>query len=176
MKTQTAPQVLLDEATIAKRVAELAAQIDAHYEGQEFLLMGILTGAYVFAADLSRRIKTPHDVTFIGAKSYGDATTPTAEVTLVGFDPDAVTGRDILIVEDLLDSGHTIHTLQHALAESNARSIRTCILVRKERLRPHEVDVDWEGFLLPDRWLVGYGIDCRGAWRHLPYIGWVQDN
>lgn len=168
-------QTLIPEADVHARVAELARQIDADYaDADEIVLIGVLRGAFIFLADLSRCLKTPHRVDFIAVASYGDGTVSSGAVRLIMDVRTNVTGRHVLIVEDIVDTGYTIEYLTEMLLARHPASLRTCALLRK--LERHEVDVkvDYLGFDIRDVWVVGYGLDFADRFRTLPYIGVVS--
>jgi hypoxanthine phosphoribosyltransferase len=168
------PACLLDERRIAQRVAELGEEITRRFAGSRLTLLGVLTGSYMFVADLSRHVQVPHEVAFVRAASYGQASVPAAEVTLEGLRPETVEGRDVLIVDDVLDTGHTLTTLLTAVRAAGAASVRTCVLIAKDRPRPYPVTPTLCGFVVPPVFVVGYGIDYRERWRDLRYVGWIE--
>lgn len=164
-------RVLIDEATIQRRVDELAAQINGDYAGLgSLLLVGVLKGAFIFLADLSRRLVVPHSVDFMSVSSYGMAATSGA-VRIVLDLRVPVEGQHVILVEDIVDTGKTLQYLQHVLASRNPASLRTAALLRKQRPEVQEVQVEYLGFTIPDVWVVGYGLDYADAHRTLPYIG-----
>ena len=162
-------RVLIPAETIQKRVTELARQISHDFQGVERLyLVGILKGAFIFLADLARQLEVPHSVDFMALSSYGKTTTSGA-VRIIMDLREPVEGQHLLIVEDILDTGHTLSYLYRSLKERNPASIHTCVLVRK--IRPsQDVPVDYLGFDIPDVWVVGYGLDFADQHRTLPYI------
>lgn len=168
------PASLVSAAAVAQRVRQLAREADRRFQGTRPLLIGVLTGAYVFLADLSREMRVAHDVAFVRAGSYGDAATPAADVTLDGVGTAGAAGRDLLVIEDVLDTGHTLAALLSALRRTGARSLATCVLVVKVRPPQYPIVPDMVGFVVPPVFVVGYGIDYRGAWRHLPYLGAID--
>lgn len=169
------PRALIDAARIDARVAELARQIDADYAGaDEVLLVGVLRGAFIFLADLARRLQTPNRVDFIALSSYGAGTVSSGEVRLIMDLKSAVAGRHLLIVEDIVDSGHTLDYLLRLLAAREPASLRSCALLRKLARREVDVEPDYLGFDIPDLWVVGYGLDHADHYRTLPYIGVID--
>lgn len=168
------PSCVLSQRRVAARVTTLAREVDDRFGGRRPLLIGVLTGAYVFLADLSRQLRTPHDIAFVRAGSYRDGPVPAPDVAVDGLGTLPVRGRDVLLVEDVLDTGHTLDVLLAALRDCGARSVTSCVLVVKDRPRPYPIVPDMAGFVVPPVFVVGYGIDYRGAWRHLPYIGCVD--
>lgn len=164
-------EVLIPEAAIAARVDELARQISRDYEGRgEVLLVGVLRGAFVFLADLARQLKVPCRVDFIGLSRYEQGAVPGAVRLVMDLRTD-VAGRHVLVVEDIVDSGHTLAYLVAMLRTRGAASVRTCVLTRKAERVHAAVTIDYLGFDIPDRWVVGYGLDYDGRFRTLPYIG-----
>ena len=169
------PKVLIPTDTIAQKVAELGARISLDYaRRQPLLLIGVLKGSFIFLADLSRRITIPHAVDFIALSSYGKATRSTGEVRLIMDLRQAIAGKHVLIVEDIVDTGQTLAYLMHLLDAREPASLRTCTLVHKPSRREVEVALDYLGFDIPDKWVVGYGLDYADQFRTLPYIGYVE--
>jgi hypoxanthine phosphoribosyltransferase len=164
-------RVLIDEDQLQRRVDELGDEIGAAYAGQQPLLIGVLTGAFIFMSDLSRRMALPLDVDFMAVSSYGDATESSGVVRILKDLNTSIEGRDLLIVEDIIDSGLTLQYLIDTLQRRNPRSIRVVALLRKEKPDAVEVPVDWVGFEIPDEFVVGYGLDKAGKYRNLPFIG-----
>ena len=162
-------RILITEEAIQARVKELANQISNDLPGVESLyLVGILKGAFIFLADLARQLQIPHSVDFMALSSYGKSTSSGAVRILMDL-REPIEGRHIMIVEDILDTGHTLSYLYHVLKGRNPASIRTCVLVRKRR-ESVEVPLDYLGFEIPDVWVVGYGLDFADKFRTLPYI------
>jgi hypoxanthine phosphoribosyltransferase len=166
-------RILLPEETIQARVAELSAKIDRDYAGVESIhLIGILKGAFIFLADLARQLQTPHVVNFMSISSYGKSTT-SGEVRILMDLPEPIEGRHVIIVEDILDTGHTLEYLCHTLQARNPASLRTCVFVRKLRTAAN-APLHYLGFDIPDVWVVGYGLDYAEKHRTLPYIAEVK--
>jgi hypoxanthine phosphoribosyltransferase len=165
--------ILLDEAALQKRVQELADQISADYAGirnEDFILIGVLKGAFIFMADLTRRLTVPHRVDFIALSTYADTAQATGAVRLIMDTRADVAGRHVLLVEDILDTGYTLAYLQRLFAARGPASLRTCVLLSKPERRKVPVPVDYLGFTIPDVWVVGYGLDFADRFRTLPYI------
>lgn len=164
-------RVLIDADSIQLRVRELAAQIDQDYADKpRLLLVGVLKGAFIFLSDLCRALTVPHAVDFMAVSSYGmSATSGAVRIVLDLREP--IEGKHVLLVEDIVDSGQTLHYLQQVLASRNPASLRTCALSRKARPQAMSVPVDYLGFTIPDVWVVGYGLDYADTHRTLPYIG-----
>lgn len=164
-------RVLIDEDRLMRRIDELGEEIGEEYEGRQPLLIGVLTGAFVFMSDLSRRMALPLDVDFMAVSSYGDATESSGVVRILKDLNTPIEGRDLLIVEDIIDSGLTLKYLIDSLQRRNPASLRVVALLRKEKPDAIEVPVDWVGFEIPDEFVVGYGLDRAGQYRNLPFIG-----
>ena len=174
MKKQEEPRVLFTEQAIQKRVAELARQISVDYAGKgDVLLVGVLKGAFIFLADLCRRMTVPRRVDFIAVSSYGDRTVSSGTVRLVLDLRGDVRDRHVLIVEDIVDTGSTLAYLQELFRLRGPASLRTCAFLRKEKGGP---PVDYVGFEIADEWVVGYGLDYADDYRTLPFIGVLQVN
>lgn len=163
-------EVFLTAEQIQKRVAELGAQISQDYEGQDLLLVAVLKGSVIFLADLMRHITIPHSVDFMATSSYGAATESTGVVRILKDLDIPITGRNVLIVEDIVDTGHTLDYLRRMLLEREPASLRVvCLLDKKER-REVDVPIDYVGFEIPNAFVVGYGLDYAELYRNLPYI------
>jgi hypoxanthine phosphoribosyltransferase len=169
------PEVLISAEEIQDRVAELAAQISADYADKgELILIGVLKGAFIFLADLSRNLTIPRQIEFIAVSSYEHGSIRSGAVRLVLDVRESIEGRHVLIVEDIVDTGHTLHYLINMLKSRSPASIRTCTLVRKEHSAEVDVELDYLGFNVGNEWVVGYGLDFAEHDRTLPYIGIVQ--
>lgn len=162
-------RVLISEEAILGRVEELAGQISLDYQDVDRLyIIGILKGAFIFLADLTRHLSVPHTVDFMALSSYGK-TTESGAVRILMDLREPVEGQHILVVEDIVDSGHTLNYLYNLLKSRKPASLRTCVLVRKER-NSLEVPIDYLGFDIPNVWVVGYGLDYADLYRTLPYV------
>ena len=171
MLEQDVERVLFSEAELKKRVAEIGAQIDADYAGKEPLLISVLRGSFVFMSDLVRTITLPCTVDFMAVSSYGAGTTSSGQVRITKDLSDSIEGRDIIVVEDILDSGNTLSYLLEILRARHPASIRLCTLLDKPSRRTKPVEVSYSGFSIPDEFVVGYGLDFAEKYRNLPYIG-----
>lgn len=172
--SQQDPEVLIGEAEIETRVRELAQQISEDYgDCGEVVLVGVLKGSFIFLADLSRALTIPRVIEFIAVSSYGKGTRSSGAVRLVMDVRGSIVGKHVLIVEDIVDTGHTLKYLIGMLNSHRPASVKTCALVRKAERAEVEVDVDYLGFDIPDKWVVGYGLDYAEQHRTLPYIGIV---
>ncbi|HIW94431.1 MAG TPA: hypoxanthine phosphoribosyltransferase [Candidatus Flavonifractor merdipullorum] len=163
--------VLFSEEQLAQRVAEIAAQIDKDYAGKEPLLVSVLRGSFVFMADLVRQITVPCTVDFMAVSSYGSGTTSSGQVKIVKDLSETIEGKDVIVVEDILDSGNTLSYLLKLLEARRPASIRLCTLLDKPERRTKPVEVQYSGFTIPDEFVVGYGLDYDERYRNLPYIG-----
>lgn len=167
-------RVLIDEATLGARVQELGDEVGSAYQDSTPLLIGVLTGAFIFMGDLSRRMAVPLDVDFMAVSSYGQATESSGVVRIVKDLEQSIEGRHLLIVEDIIDSGLTLQYLIDTLQRRNPASIRVVALLRKTKPDAIAVPVDWIGFEIPDEFVVGYGLDKAGKYRNLPFIAIAQ--
>ena len=165
---------LITASEIQARIQELATAISRDYAGRELLLICVLKGAAVFWADLCRGLRIPCQSDFVAMESYGKATSPLAEPRFTKAADVALADRDILIVEDIVDTGHTLSYLLEMLAARHPASLKTCALVTKPSRREREVPIEYVGFEIPDEWVVGYGLDYKDHYRTLPYIGVIQ--
>ena len=164
-------EVLFSEEQLDRRVREIAAQIEKDYEGKEIMLIGVLRGSFVFMADLCRRIDLPCTLDFMSVSSYGKGTSSSGQVQITKDLSSDISGKHIIVVEDILDSGNTLSYLLKLLEQRNPASIRLCTLLDKPERRVKEVKVDYSGFTIPDAFVVGYGLDYAEQYRNLPYIG-----
>ena len=168
------PPVLISEDSIEQRVDELAEQISSDYADKgNIVLVGVLKGSFIFLADLSRRLKIPRTIEFIAVSSYGTGSKSTGAVRLLMDVRGNIEGRHVLIVEDIVDTGHTLEYLIGILESHRPASIRTCALLHKAEATEVEVDLDYVGFGIGNEWVVGYGLDFSEQDRTLPYIGTV---
>ncbi len=171
MLEQDIERVLFSEEELDRRVSELAAQIDRDYAGREPMLISVLRGSYVFMADLTRKITLPCTVDFMAVSSYGKGVTSSGQVQITKDLSDDIEGRDLIVVEDILDSGNTLSYLLEVLGARKPASVRLCTLLDKPDRRVKDVKVDYSGFSIPDEFVVGYGLDYAEKYRNLPYIG-----
>lgn len=165
-------QVLIDEATLSRRIQAMAQQIEADYAGEaDLLLICVLKGGYMFLADLSRALARPHELDFMGVSSYGALTESSGEVRIVMDLKQPIAGRNVLIVEDIIDSGRTLDYMRRNLLARSPNSLRIVTLLNKPSRRAVDVPVEYIGFDIPDEFVVGYGLDFAEAYRNLPFIG-----
>lgn len=164
-------KILFTEEELKRRVAELGAEITRDYAGKAPVLASVLRGSYIFMADLSRQIKLPLTIDFMSVSSYGSGTTSSGQVEIKKDLSDPIEGRDLIIVEDILDSGNTLYYLLDVLRARKPASIRLCTLLDKPDRRAKPIAADYTGFTIPDAFVVGYGLDYDEKYRNLPYIG-----
>ncbi|MEO0093755.1 MAG: hypoxanthine phosphoribosyltransferase [candidate division WOR-3 bacterium] len=165
---------LITEQAIQKRVKELASQISADYEHREPLLVGILKGAWVFMADLARYLTIPVSFDFLTVSSYGDSTKTSGIVKIVTDLKTPIIERDVLLVEDILDTGLTLKYIIDHLQLRQPRSLKTCVLLDKPERHQIDIKIDYLGFTVPNKFVVGYGIDYNEQYRNLPYIAYIE--
>ncbi|MGE3621600.1 MAG: hypoxanthine phosphoribosyltransferase, partial [Acidimicrobiia bacterium] len=163
-------EIVVDEAALAARIAELGAAITADYTGREPLLIGVLKGAMMFMTDLARRIALPLEIDFMAVSSYGNATRTSGVVRIVKDLDIDLTGRDVLIVEDIVDSGLTLSYLRKALQARGPASLEVCALLVREGLQKTDDDLRYVGFRIPPKFVIGYGLDIAERYRNLPYV------
>jgi hypoxanthine phosphoribosyltransferase len=163
--------ILIDEETLRKRVKELGATISEAYRGQDLLMISVLKGSIMFMADLCRAVSIPHEIDFMATSSYGASVQSTGVVRILKDLEEPIVGRNLLIVEDIIDSGHTLNYLMGLLVQRNPATLRIVSLLNKPERREVDIDVDWIGFSIPNEFVVGYGLDYDEIYRNLPYIG-----
>lgn len=167
--------VMISEQQIKARIKELAAQINQDYQhaGSNLLLIGLLRGSFIFMADLCREITVPHQVDFMTVSSYGNNTTSSRDVKIVQDLDESIENTHVLIVEDIIDSGNTLSKVRDLFLLRKPASLEICTLIDKPSRREVEVPVKYIGFSIPDKFIVGFGLDYAQFYRHLPYIGIV---
>ena len=163
--------ILFSEEQLKARVREIAGQIDRDFAGKEPMLISVLRGSFIFMADLMRSITLPCTVDFMAVSSYGAGTTSSGQVKITKDLSESIEGRDIIVVEDILDSGNTLSYLLQILQARHPASMKLCTLLDKPDRRIKPVHVDYSGFSIPDEFVVGYGLDFAEKYRNLPYIG-----
>ncbi len=167
--------VMFSQDEIASKVEELARQIEEDYKGQDLLLVGILKGASVFVADLMRKINLNVNIDFMSVSSYGSGTESSGTVKILkDLDVD-IKDKNVLIVEDIIDSGITLRNLYDTLMTREPKSLKLCTLLNKPARKKVDIDVDYVGYIIEDKFIVGYGIDYDEKYRNLPYIAIVED-
>ena len=163
--------ILIDEATLQARIQEIADHIDSDYgDIEDLLLICVLKGGYMFLADLSRALKRPHEIEFMGISSYGSGTKSSGAVQIIMDLKQPIAGRHVLIVEDIIDSGRTLDYMRRNLLARSPASLRICSLLNKPSRRELDVHVEYIGFDIPDEFVVGYGLDFGELYRNLPFI------
>ena len=168
-------EVLLSEEVIDSKVKELGKQISEDYKDKDLILVGILKGAVIFMSDLARKISIPVTLDFMAVTSYGKSSTSTGEVRIIKDLDFSVENKDILIVEDIIDSGYTLAYLTDNLRKRGARSVKVCTLLDKPERRKVDVKVDYLGFDIPDEFVVGYGLDYAEMGRNLPFVAALKE-
>jgi hypoxanthine phosphoribosyltransferase len=167
-------EVMISEQDVAERINQLGVAISEHYQGsEELVIVGLLRGSYVFMADLSRQLKVNHSVDFMTASSYGNTMESSRDVRILKDLDDDIKGKDVLLVEDIIDTGNTLSKVCEILSIREPNSIKIATLLDKPSRREVKVDVEWIGFEIPDEFVVGVGIDYAQKYRNLPYIGKV---
>ena len=167
-------RVMISEEDVNKRIAEMGAQISEDYAGKEIHLIAILKGSVFFACELAKRITIPVTIDFMSVSSYGNSRESSGIVKIAKDLDETLEGKNVLIVEDIIDSGRTLYYLMDILSKRNPKSMKLCTLLDKPERRVKDVKVDYVGFEIPDEFVVGYGLDYDQQYRNLPYIGFVE--
>ena len=165
---------MIEEEDVDKRILEIAKKIDEEYKGEEVFLVCVLRGAAFFACELAKRITIPVTLDFMQVSSYGSGTRSTGEVKIVKDIDLSLRDKNVIIVEDIVDTGNTLSTLKAFLVQRKAKSVKICSLLDKPDRREVNVDIDYVGFTIPDKFVVGYGLDYNQKYRNLPYVGVVE--
>jgi len=168
---QDIDKVLIDEAVIQKRLDVLAEKLMADFKGESIVVIALLKGAILFMADLLRRIPLSMEIECLSVSSYHGGTESTGIVTFLDNKLPDVNGRSVLLLDDILDTGCTLHAVINKLKENGAQDIKTCVLLTKDIPRDTIMEADYTGFVIDDEFVVGYGLDYRGKYRNLPYVG-----
>ena len=168
--------VLISEKQIKEKVIELGQKIEKDYKGQEIVLIGVLKGASVFISDLMRCINLDVKIDFMSVSSYGMSTTSSGIVKILKDIDQDISNKNVIIVEDIIDTGLTLNYLKDYLLKKNAKSIKICTLLDKPERRKCNIQVDYIGFEIEDKFIVGYGIDYKEMYRNLPYIAYVHES
>ena len=163
--------ILIPEDKVDERIAQLGEQISQDYEGRQVHLIGILKGSIFFICELAKRITVPVTMDFMSVSSYGAGTKSSGVVKLIKDLDEPIIGKDVLVVEDIIDSGRTLNYLLKNLSSRQPASIRLCTMLDKPERREVDVEVDYQGFRIPDEFVIGYGLDYDQRYRNLPYIG-----
>ena len=166
--------VLISEEDLDKRIGEIAKEIDKDYEGESVVIVSILKGAVFFTVDLVKKMQTPIELQFMQVSSY-EGTETTNNIKLKkDLDKDIV-GKNVIIVEDIIDTGHTLKHLKEYLLSKKPKSLKIAVLTDKKERREAEIEADYVGFTIPNKFVVGYGLDYDEAYRDLPYVGYVEN-
>ncbi|NLK72687.1 MAG: hypoxanthine phosphoribosyltransferase [Clostridiales bacterium] len=167
---QTIGEIMISEEELQKRIAELGHQISADYKGEDLILIGVLKGACMFMSDLMKRINNTLMIDFMAVSSYGASTESTGVVRIIKDLDISIEGANVIIVEDIIDTGLTLHYLFENLKSRNPKSLKICTLLDKPERRKVELTPDYVGFEVPNKFIVGYGLDYQEIYRNLPYI------
>lgn len=168
-------RVMISEEDVDKRIEEMGKEISLAYEGKELHMICVLKGGVFFMCELAKRISVPVTMDFMSVSSYGDDTNSSGIVKIVKDLDESIEGKDVLIVEDIIDSGRTLSHLMKMLKHRNPKSLQLCTLLDKPDRRVSQVLVNYTGFCIPDKFVVGYGLDYAQKYRNLPYIGVVEN-
>lgn len=175
MGTQEKIQVLIKEDEVEKRISELADQINNDFKGEKVLLIGVLKGSFMFLSDLAKKITLDTEVYFIEASSYGDGTSTSGVVKITKDIDRDIKDENVIIVEDIIDTGITMSKVMEIIKFRGAKTVRLASCLSKPSRRRVEIDIDYLGFEVEDKFIVGYGLDCAQKYRNLPYIGVIEE-
>ena len=167
--------VMIDEATVEARIAEIAQQLSKEYEGKTIHIIGVLKGSVFFMCELAKRLTVPVTMDFMSVSSYGNDTKSSGVVKMIKDLDESIEGRDVVLIEDIMDSGRTLSYHINILKERKPASFKVVTLLDKPDRRVVELEPDITGFVIPDRFVVGYGLDCAQKYRNLPYIGVISE-
>ena len=167
--------VMIDEATVEARIAEIAQQLSKEYEGKTIHIIGVLKGSVFFMCELAKRLTVPVTMDSMSVSSYGNDTKSSGVVKMIKDLDESIEGRDVVLIEDIMDSGRTLSYLINILKERKPASFKVVTLLDKPDRRVVELEPDITGFVIPDRFVVGYGLDCAQKYRNLPYIGVISE-
>ncbi|MBQ2921707.1 MAG: hypoxanthine phosphoribosyltransferase [Tyzzerella sp.] len=167
-------RVLISEEEVDAKIAEIGKQISEDYAGESVHLLCILKGSVFFTCELAKRITVPVSLDFMSVSSYGDGTKSSGIVKIAKDLDETIEGKNVIVIEDIIDSGRTLHYLLDVLQKRNPKSMKLCTLLDKPDRRVVDVEVDYTGFAIPDEFVVGYGLDYAQKYRNLPYIGVVE--
>lgn len=167
-------KVLIDEKTLQSKIEEVAERIMKDYEGKDITFICILKGSAMFTVDLAKKIKNNVRFEFIRVSSYGEGTVSSGKVTMKLDLQDSIEGEDVIIIEDIIDTGRTLSYLRDYLKEKNPASLKICTLLDKKERREFDIEPDYTAFDIPDKFVVGYGLDDRENYRNLPYVGYFD--
>lgn len=167
-------KVLIDEKTLQEKIGELAEKIMKDYEGKDITFICILKGSALFTVDLAKKIKNNVRLEFIRVSSYGDSQVSSGKVTMKLDLQDSIEGRDVIVIEDIIDTGRTLSYLRDYLKDKKPASLKICTLLDKKERREFDIEPDYTAFVIPDKFVVGYGLDDRENYRNLPYVGYFD--
>lgn len=167
-------KVLVDENMIEKRLTEIADEINREYKGQSLIVVGVLKGAFMFMSDLLKKLSVDTEVYFLKAESYGMGTCTSGNVKITKDIEKDIKGENVLIVEDIIDSGYTMREVMKLLNARDPKSLKLCACLSKPSRREYDVNIDYLGFEIPDQFVIGYGLDYAEKYRNLPYIGYIE--
>ena len=167
-------KVLLKEDEIQQRIVELANEIDNYYKGEEVVVICVLRGAIYFMTDLTKKMKTPNQIDFIRVSSY-EGTETTQNINIINDLSEDIKGKKVLVIEDIIDTGYTLEYLKKYLLSKEPEDLKIVVLADKKERRKVNVDVDFVGFEIPNKYIVGYGFDYYNTSRNLPYIGYIEN-
>lgn len=167
-------KVLVDENMIEKRLTEITDEINREYKGQSLIVVGVLKGAFMFMSDLLKKLTVDTEVYFLKAESYGMGTCTSGNVKITKDIEKDIKSENVLIVEDIIDSGYTMREVMKLLKARDPKSLKLCACLSKPSRREYEVNIDYLGFEIPDKFVIGYGLDYAEKYRNLPYIGYIE--
>ncbi len=167
-------RVMISEEDVDAKIAEIGKRISEEYAGEQVHLVCILKGSVFFTCELAKRITVPVSLDFMSVSSYGDGTSSSGIVKIAKDLDETIEGKNVIVIEDIIDSGRTLHYLLDVLQKRNPKSMKLCTLLDKPERRVKQVAVDYVGFAIPDKFVVGYGLDYAQKYRNLPYIGVVE--
>ncbi len=166
--------VLIDEQKLDNRLSEIAEQINTEFAGEKVIIVGVLKGSFMFMSDLIKKIKLDTEVYFLKAESYGRGTETSGEVKITKDIETDIAGENVIVVEDIIDSGFTMREVFKLLKARNPKALRLCSCLSKPERRECEIKIDYLGFEIPDKFVIGYGLDYAEKYRNLPYIGYIE--
>jgi len=167
-------KVLIDEESLQNKVEEIANQIMKDYEGEDLIFVCILKGSTFFTVDLARRMTNNVQLEFMKVSSYGENTTSSGKITLELDMKQNIAGKNVIVIEDIIDTGHTLSYILDHLKERKPNTLKLCALLDKTERREVEIDIDYVGFEIPNKFVVGYGLDYNESYRVLPYVGYLE--
>ncbi len=174
MEQKNNHKVLVDETTLEKRITEIAEEINRKYQGETLIVVGVLKGAFMFMSDLLKKITVDTEVYFLKASSYGAGTESSGTVKITKDIEKDIKGENVLLVEDIIDSGYTMREVMKLLEDREPKNLELCSCLSKPSRRVCEVKIDYLGFEIPDEFVIGYGLDYAEKYRNLPYIGYIE--